>query len=182
MGKDGMDAVDTLVANTRNTPIEELELKYPMRVDRYELRELPPAPGRWRGCIGVVRENRFLVDTIVSCEGDRSIDPPLGVHGGLNGHPGRITHVRADGEAVSMYSKFSGYRVKSGDVLRIEGPMGGGYGIPFDRDPADVARDVTDGLVAADDARERYGVVVRDGRVDMDATDELRSHAVRSAR
>jgi len=175
MGKDGMDAVDTLVANTRNTPVEELELKYPIRVDRYELRDAPPAAGRWRGGVGVVRENRFLVDTIVSCEGDRSLDAPLGVHGGLDGLPGRITHVPAAGDPIAMHSKFSGYRVKAGDVLRIEAPMGGGFGDPIEREPAAVAGDVADGLVDALYAASVYGVVLRDGKLDSDATERARS-------
>ena len=175
MGKDGMDAVDTLVANTRNTPVEELELKYPIRVDRYELRDVLPAAGRWRGGMGVVRENRFLVDTIVSCEGDRSVDAPLGVHGGRNGLPGRITHLSADGVATPMYSKFSGYRVKAGDVLRIEAPMGGAFGDPLERDPAAVAADVADGLVDHAQARSEYGVVILDGRLDVDETERVRS-------
>jgi 5-oxoprolinase (ATP-hydrolysing) len=177
LGGDGLDAVDTLVANTRNTPVEELELRYPLRVDRYELRDLAPAPGRWRGGIGVVRENRFLVDTIVSCEGDRSLDSPLGVHGGCNGQPGRITHVLADGKLVPMYSKFSGYRVKAGDKLRVEAPMGGGYGDPFERDPASVGKDMLDGLLTVEDARDCYGVALMSagGEIDAEATAGLRS-------
>jgi len=177
LGGDGLDAVDTLVANTRNTPVEELELRYPLRVDRYELRDMAPAAGRWRGGIGVVRENRFLVDTIVSCEGDRSLDAPLGVHGGSNGEPGRITHLLADGELVPMYSKFSGYRVKAGDKLRVEAPMGGGYGDPFDRDPASVVKDMLDGLLTLEDARESYGVALMSAgdEIDVEATAGLRS-------
>jgi N-methylhydantoinase B/oxoprolinase/acetone carboxylase alpha subunit len=173
-GSDGMDAVDTLIANTRNTPIEELELRYPMRVDRYELRDEAPAPGRWRGGIGPVRENRFLRDTIVSCEGDRSTDAPLGVHGGHAGLPGRITHIKRDGGTTAMYSKFSGYRIPAGDVLRIEAPMGGGYGSPLERDVAAVVDDVGDGLLSVEQAQD-YGVVISPSMAaDLNATEELR--------
>jgi hypothetical protein len=38
-GIDGMDAVDTLYANTRNNPVEDIESHIPLRVERYELRE-----------------------------------------------------------------------------------------------------------------------------------------------
>ena len=51
-GKDAMDAVDTLIANTRNTPVEELEWRFPMRTERYELRDDACAAGKWRGGIG----------------------------------------------------------------------------------------------------------------------------------
>ena len=70
-GRDGLDSVDCLIANTRNNPIEELEWRFPMRTERYELRDDPCAAGKWRGGIGMVRVNRFLEDTIVTCEGDR---------------------------------------------------------------------------------------------------------------
>ena len=70
-GKDAMDSVDNLMANTRNNPIEELDLRFPVRCDQYELRPEPAAPGKWRGGIGIVRRNRFLVDGTYSCEGDR---------------------------------------------------------------------------------------------------------------
>ena len=73
-----MDSVDNLMANTRNNPIEELDMRFPMRCDQYELRPEPAAPGKWRGGIGIIRRNRFLVDGTYSCEGDRQTDPPRG--------------------------------------------------------------------------------------------------------
>ena len=85
-GRDGLDSVDCLIANTRNNPIEELEWRFPMRTERYELRDEPCAAGTWRGGIGMVRTNRFLVDTIVTCEGERhDSDPPWGIFGGHDG-------------------------------------------------------------------------------------------------
>ncbi len=84
-GKDAMDSVDNLMANTRNNPIEELDQRFPMRCDQYELRPEPAAPGKWRGGIGIIRRNRFLVDGTYSCEGDRQTDPPQGIFGGWDG-------------------------------------------------------------------------------------------------
>ena len=84
-GKDAMDSVDNLMANTRNNPIEELDRRFPMRCDQYELRPEPAAPGKWRGGVGIIRRNRFLVDGTYSCEGDRQTDPPQGVFGGWDG-------------------------------------------------------------------------------------------------
>ena len=66
-------------------------------------------------------------------------------------------------------------RVRRGDVLRLLGPCGGGYGPPREREPAAVARDVADGLVSVETARERYGVAVAaDGTLDAAATAALR--------
>jgi N-methylhydantoinase B/oxoprolinase/acetone carboxylase alpha subunit len=168
-GSDGMDAVDTLMANTMNTPTEDLENRFPIRVDRYELREAVPAAGRWRGGLGPVRENRFLVDTMVSCEGDRCYDPPRGVHGGSDGRPGVLTHIAADGTETILPSKFSGLRVGAGDVIRFESPLGGGYGPPLERDPGATLADVRDGYLTADDARKQYGVALAAGGLAVDA-------------
>ena len=96
-GKDAMDSVDNLMANTRNNPIEELDMRFPVRCDQYELRPEPAAPGRWRGGIGIVRRNRFLVDGIYSCEGDRQTDPPRG-------------HLRRLGRARRVLPQEPGHR------------------------------------------------------------------------
>lgn len=175
LGSDGMDAVDTLLANTMNSPVEEVEIQFQLRVDRYELRDATPAPGRWRGGFGPVRENRFLTGASVSLEGDRCFDPPRGIHGGRDGLPGAVTLVSPNGEEAPLPSKFSGYRVRAGEAIRFEGPMGGGYGDPFERDVEQVLADVMDGYVTPEEAREQYGVVVReDVSIDEEATEELR--------
>ena len=171
-----MDAIDTLKANTMNSPVEEVEMEFPIRVERYELRDAKPAPGRWRGGFGPVRENRFLVEAIASCEGDRCLDPPRGIHGGKDALPGKITRVHADGGETVLPSKFSGQKFEAGDVLRLEGPMGGGYGDPFERDPGAVAADVRAGYVTFEEARADYGVVLAaDGR----SVDEGATHVAR---
>ena len=59
-GKDGLDCVDTLYANTRNNPIEDIESHYPLRVQRYEMREDAGGAGTWRGGAGSIREVMFL--------------------------------------------------------------------------------------------------------------------------
>ena len=84
--KDGLDSVDCLIANTRNNPIEELEWRFPMRTERYELRDEPCAAGEFRGGIGMVRDEPLPDDTIVTCEGERhESDPPWGIFGGHDG-------------------------------------------------------------------------------------------------
>ncbi|HKA29863.1 MAG TPA: hydantoinase B/oxoprolinase family protein, partial [Candidatus Binatia bacterium] len=76
--KDGLDAVDNLMANTRNVPCEEIEMRFPLRVERYELRPDPPGAGEQRGGIGAVRDVRFLADGFLSCNGDRTLEAPKG--------------------------------------------------------------------------------------------------------
>jgi N-methylhydantoinase B len=82
-----MDAVDTLFANTRNNPIEDMESHLPLRVERYELREDVVAPGEWRGGIGSVREFTYLGDGGFSIEGDGHKFRPWGFGGGTDGQP-----------------------------------------------------------------------------------------------
>ena len=84
-GKDGMDAVDTLYANTRNNPIEDIESHLPLRIRRYELRDDASAAGRWRGGIGSIRQVSFLADSSISVEGDGHAFRPWGFEGGAEG-------------------------------------------------------------------------------------------------
>jgi N-methylhydantoinase B len=144
-GKDGLDAVDTLYANTRNNPIEDIETHYPLRVTRYELNEGTAGPGRWRGGLGSIREFELLEDGGFSVEGDGSSWPPPGLFGGQAGTPGEVV-IESGGVAETLPSKFPYRKAKKGDRLRLVGPSGGGYGDPAERDPAAMARDRADGL------------------------------------
>jgi N-methylhydantoinase B/oxoprolinase/acetone carboxylase alpha subunit len=170
--KDGLDAVDNLMANTRNVPCEEIELHYPLRVERYELRDEAPGAGRYRGGMGHVREMRFLVDGFFSCNGDRILEPPYGIFGGGNGLGARLTHNPGTAHETEWPSKVSGRKVSAGDVLRVMGPSSAGYGDPFAREPERVLADWLDDIVDADEAADRYGVVIdtRAGVVDAAAT------------
>jgi 5-oxoprolinase (ATP-hydrolysing) len=178
--RDAMDSVDNLIANTRNNPIEELEWRFPMRTDRYELRDEPAAAGKWRGGIGIVRVNTFLTDTIVTCEGERhESDPPWGIFGGHEGLNGSMVRNPGRPDQESWYSKVTGSQLKAGDSLQITVPSGGGYGDPLDRDPELVRNDVLDEFTTRDLAEQDYGVVlVGEGlsiAVDLDATERLRA-------
>lgn len=160
-GKDGMDAVDTLYANTRNNPVEDIESHVPLRIERYELREESMAPGEWRGGIGTIREFRFLADAGFSIEGDGHAHAPWGFQGGADGHTASLTLVAADGISRALPSKVPYARVKAGDRLIAIGPCGGGYGEASLRTPELVARDVADGLISAKTASRDFGVTIR---------------------
>ena len=167
-GKDAMDSVDNLMVNTRNNPIEELDMRFPIRCDRYELRPVPAAPGKWRGGIGIVRENRFLVDGTFSSEGDRHLDAPRGIFGGHDGVPARVTKVSAGG-GESLPAKVTGFPCLAGEVIRIEAPNAAGYGDPLEREPGLVREDVLDGFTTLELARDAYGVIIDDATLEVDA-------------
>jgi len=169
-GRDGMDAVDTLFANTRNNPIEDIESHHPLRVDRYELREDATGAGRWRGGVGSIRDITFLADARFSVEGDGHRHPPPGLFGGRDGTPGALVlNPGRDGERA-LPSKIPDVRTRAGETVRTVGPCGGGYGDPLERDPARVLDDVLDGIVSPESALRDHGVVVAGGAVDAEAT------------
>jgi N-methylhydantoinase B/oxoprolinase/acetone carboxylase alpha subunit len=163
-GKDAMDSVDNLMANTRNNPIEELDLRFPLRCDQYELRPEPAAPGRWRGGMGIIRRNRFLVDGTYSCEGDRQYQEPRGIHGGWDGLTASTHKNPGTPQEEYLEAKVTGIEFKAGEYIEFREPNGGGYGDPLDRPHAMVREDVLDDFATIDLARDAYGVIFVDER------------------
>jgi N-methylhydantoinase B len=175
--RDGIDSVDTLFANTRNNPIEDIESHHPLRVDRYELREDVVGAGRWRGGAGCVRDITFLADSRFSVEGDGHRFAPPGTFGGADGTPGGLVLNPGTEREERLPSKIPDRRTVAGDTLRTLGPCGGGYGEPRERDPERVLADVLDGMVSVRSARERYDVAIVDGEIDLEETRRLRAGA-----
>ncbi|HEV3377703.1 MAG TPA: hydantoinase B/oxoprolinase family protein [Thermoleophilaceae bacterium] len=119
---DGPSAVHVAMSNTLNTPIEALELEFPLRAVEYGLRRGSGGAGRHRGGDGVVRELEALADMRYSLITERRRHAPSGADGGEPGAPGRNV---LNGEELP--AKASGW-LKKGDRLRIETPGGGGHG------------------------------------------------------
>jgi N-methylhydantoinase B len=119
---DGEDAVHVTMSNTLSTPVEALELSYPLRVERYGLRRSSGGKGNRRGGDGVVRELRALEACRFSVVSERRRLAPQGVRGGKPGAPGRN---RLNGEELPAKATRA---LEAGDVVRIETPGGGGYG------------------------------------------------------
>jgi N-methylhydantoinase B/oxoprolinase/acetone carboxylase alpha subunit len=177
-GKDAMDSVDNLMANTRNNPIEELDMRFPMRCDQYELRPEPAAPGKWRGGIGIIRRNRFLVDGTYSCEGDRQTDPPQGVFGGWDGLVASCRKNPDTPREEILPAKVTGISFSAGEFIEFREPNAAGYGDPLERDPEAVREDVFDDFTTIELARDAYGVVFADERLlelDVAATEARRA-------
>src|ERR1700680_1517695 len=173
-GLDGMDAVDTLYANTRNNPIEDMETHLPLRITRYELRDDAAAAGQWRGGIGTIREFEFLADGGFSIEGEGHKYRPWGHGGGADGSTGRLTLQTGRRGVTEMVSKIPYHKVEAGDRLAAHGPCGGGYGSPAKRDPNAVHDDVRDGYLTLETAEKDYGVSIVDDEIDWMRTEALR--------
>ena len=119
---DGPSGVHVAMSNTLSTPTEALELAYPVRVERHELRLGSGGAGEQRGGDGVVRELRALEDCRLSLVGERRNRAPQGARGGEPGLPGRN---RLNGEELPAKVTRG---LRAGDVVRVETPGGGGYG------------------------------------------------------
>jgi N-methylhydantoinase B len=120
----GPTGVHVAMSNTLNTPVEALELEYPIRVVRYAVRRGSGGDGRHRGGDGVIRELEALAPLHYSLITERRRHPPPGVEGGSPGAPGRNL---LDGSELP--SKCTG-SLQPGERLRLETPGGGGHGAP----------------------------------------------------
>src|SRR6266516_5178467 len=113
---DGPSGVHVAMSNTLTTPVEALELHYPLRVERYGLRRGSGGTGRHRGGDGVVRELRVLEDCRLSIISERRAHGPRGARGGEDGAPGR-TLINGEEQPAKVTRQLH-----AGDIVRIETP------------------------------------------------------------
>lgn len=161
---------------------EIAEMQCPVRIEHYGLREDSSGDGEHRGGCGMRRDIRVLVDgASLSVLADHAVIPPFGVAGGRSGAANRFVVIR-DGETIEpspVPGKVGGFKLKAGDIVRLESSGGGGHGDPIRRDPEAVARDVYLGYLSRERAREIYGVVLAsDGTLDDGATGRERARVV----
>ncbi|MDB5650563.1 MAG: 5-oxoprolinase [Hyphomicrobiales bacterium] len=175
--QDGPSAMDDLVVNVMNGPVEALETEFPIRVENYELVPDSAGAGTFRGGLGTKRTWRILAEeSTVNLRTDRFQHSSPGLFGASPALPSKaVLNPGAEGERP-LTSKIAGLRLKKGDVVAWQLAGGGGYGDPMQRDHARVQRDVRMGYVTLEGARRDYGVVLRaDMSIDEDATRSLRS-------
>src|SRR5215475_6101611 len=178
---DGLTNGCSTIGISKTQPTEVLEQHYPILFEQYALRERSGGAGRTRGGFGVDYKIRMRRgEALLSFLMDHGRFGPPGMLGGRDGAPNEVTVTRQGGDYVSPHlSKDEDIRVVAGDAITVRTPGGGGYGDPWQRDPALVVRDVARGYITADDASADYGVVVTTAdppAVDRRATEELRAH------
>ncbi|MGI8750330.1 MAG: hydantoinase B/oxoprolinase family protein [Thermoleophilaceae bacterium] len=155
---DGPNAVHVAMSNTLNTPIEALELEFPLRAIEYSIRRGSGGDGRHRGGEGVVRELEALEPMRYSLITERRRHPPPGADGGEPGAPGANL---VNGK--EQPAKASG-RLEPGDRLRIETPGGGGHGprtVPPDYDEPNRMRTARSVLAQHASASDVHAAVAR---------------------
>ncbi|MGH3108778.1 MAG: hydantoinase B/oxoprolinase family protein [Rubrobacter sp.] len=177
--RDGLSAT-AFPSGIRGVPAEVIESISPVVMHRRELRPGSEGPGRHRGGFGQEMEIGVRGDSgwTLSAMYDRTRFPAQGMRGGFPGGEGSAR--TASGEALHPKRQ---QRIPGGGRVVLRLPGGGGHGDPLEREPAKVTRDVEDGLVSVERARDVYGVVLKEGErpgtytVDAEATARHRKEA-----
>jgi len=169
--KDGLSAT-AYPSGVFGTQVEIAESTAPVRIRRRELISDSGGAGRYRGGLGQIieLESSENAPILLFAGVERTKYPARGREGGANGCVGRIK--LRSGATLSGKGEQT---IPAGDLLLFETPGGGGYGSPLDRNPAEVERDVRQGLVSPEAACHTYGVILGDdGCVDAAATEARR--------
>ena len=182
-GHDGTHA--TICINdgdTHNSPVEQIEAKYPMVVERYALRDDSGGAGTWQGGLGVEKIVRATSEFMFNVQIERVHCRPWGLFGGHPGAGNQIA-VRSDGVELNFPSgKVLARALKPGEAYILRSGGGGGYGSPLDRPLDQVEADVLEGYISRERAERCYGVVFNADGITLDATAtstkraELRPH------
>jgi N-methylhydantoinase B len=162
--------------DTHNSPCEQIEAKYPVLVDRYELRADSGGPGRQRGGLGAEFVVEALAPLSLSTTIERSHCRPWGLDEGREA-AGNSVSVRLDGvwKHEMPNAKLLTQRLRTGDAFMLRSGGGGGFGDPMTREIQLVVKDVIEGYVSTQAAASEYGVIADlSGKADLVRTAELR--------
>ena len=162
-GSDGNTAMfSSIHGETFNCPAEVNEARNGLYVDRMELNTEPGGEGEFTGGRGIVMDYRVRADNGFLTAGyTRSKFPAWALDGGREGSPNYIEHIPKTGER-KRFAFVSELATRRDDVIRVVTGNGGGLGDPKRRDPDRVRRDVRDGLLTPERAREVYGIEARE--------------------
>ncbi len=155
-GLDGLNAIDSHGGNCAILSAEIMETLSPVRVTRTRLAEGSGGKGRFRGGLGILRDYQLLSGGGILtgyCQQTRPDTVPWGLEGGESGQPAVMIHNPGTDREKNLKSKMVGVMLESGDVLRLVGAGGGGWGDPATRDPTLTARDLREGYVTDDAAK-----------------------------
>ena len=172
---DGADALINVSNGAyKNIPVEVFENNYPVRINRFQLRQDSGGAGRNRGGLGVIKEYEALYDdTSLYLWFERSVTPAWGIKGGHAGAKPKV-EVR-DSSGLHEMLKVNAYPMHCGTVATAYTGGGGGYGDPLSREPERVREDYLQGYISRQHAEAEYGVVLsEDGAIDQAATARLR--------
>jgi N-methylhydantoinase B len=179
INKDGESALVSISdGETYSNPVEVLEIRYPILVERNELNIADGVGhGKFRGGFGIVKDYKVLAnEATFTTDVNRSKFPPWGVQGGWNGTTNYMVVIR-DGKELLRVSRIANFKLQKGDIVSIRSGGGGGWSDPSQRDPKRVLDDVKEALVTLEQAHEIYKVVIhpKTFEINWEATERLRA-------
>jgi len=182
-GVDGYDHIGMIDASggVLDQDYEMFEQQTPHLLLKHEYWPDSAGAGQWRGGLGV--ETRFKIggeNTRVVTFGDGDVEPAFGLFAGENATLNKIELQYPDGRTYKTTSKDLVEDVPQKTVLFQQAGGGGGYGDPFLRDPELVAREVKNGILSLDKAKELYGVVLHPETFELDkaGTEKIRKKTI----
>jgi len=164
-------------ANGANTPVEIFESDTPLIVAERQLLTDSGGPGRMKGGLGKreifkIPDDQYapMAPVNLGIQAGRYAYPAEGLFGGRSGSKAQFLVNGVPGNAYGLT------QLKPGDVVTIDAPGGGGYGVAFEREPEMVQQDVIEGYVTVERARTNYGVAIKPetGEIDVEQTKKIR--------
>ena len=160
-GSDGSHA--TICINdgdTHNAPVEQLEAKYPVVIERYGLRQDSGGAGEWQGGFGTEKVGRATANLMFNAQVDRVHCRPWGLFGGLQGAGNQVSvSLDGKGEVAFPSGKVLARALKPGERYTLRSGGGGGYGSPLSRPIEMIAADLQEGYITPARAERLYGIV-----------------------
>lgn len=170
---DGANATNHLSGClVRNTPIEVLELRTGMVMESFELVADSGGAGRYRGGLGTRRVIRFVEEGEFLTVAKKTKTVPWGLAGGSDGIATTFT-LFLDTERTRRVGTFR-TKVSVGDRVSVATGGGAGYGPRWERAAEAVLADVRDGYVTVEGARRDFGIIIKDGAIDLQASRDRR--------
>jgi N-methylhydantoinase B len=145
--------------DTHNSPVEQIEAKFPLLVERYALRQDSGGAGEHRGGLGTEQVVQARAQIRFHAQIDRVKCRPWGLYGGLAGF-GNSVAIHRFGEPEQQFDNGKAFNLvlEPGDAYIKRSGGGGGFGSPLDREAALVAADVAQGYISKDKAEQHYGL------------------------
>jgi N-methylhydantoinase B len=178
-GSDGSHA--TICINdgdTHNAPVEQLEAKYPVVIERYGLRQDSGGAGEWQGGFGTEKVGRATANLMFNAQVDRVHCRPWGLFGGLQGAGNQVSvSLDGKGEVAFPSGKVLARALKPGERYTLRSGGGGGYGSPLSRPIEMIAADLQEGYITPARAERLYGIVFgsEPGTIDSAKTQSRRA-------
>lgn len=152
-----------VMGDVPNSPVEVVEMRYPLRIERFGLRAEASGHGQYRGGAGIYRDYRVLEDGVALFSALENTRETIaaGAYAGADGGPAQVV-INPETEKEWLLNDrgpFPG-QLQAGDIISMRSGGGGGWGDAKSRDPEQVVADVRDDLISIDEARDIYRVAI----------------------